>query len=219
MFKKVKTNKGVFKVIEGDHIGEIMAGGNHYEDEIINIIMNNVWKGVALDVGANIGTHTVPFAEFLEVHSFEPQTIPYNLLRENIKLNNRKAHLYNCAVGHKVGTTHMKDGCNKDNFGSVRVGTSGEEKKMITIDSLDLEPDLIKIDVEGAEGLVLFGAQETIDKHRPVIFFEYTNIEEFMEKNRVYRVEVASFEPIRFLLVDMKYSKIRRVSGNYIALP
>lgn len=34
-------------------------------------------------------------------------------------------------------------------------------------------PDLVKIDVEGAEGIVISGALETIASHRPIVVFEY----------------------------------------------
>ena len=35
--------------------------------------------------------------------------------------------------------------------------------------------DFLKIDVEGAEGLVIEGAAETIKKYRPIIFFEHNS--------------------------------------------
>jgi FkbM family methyltransferase len=37
-------------------------------------------------------------------------------------------------------------------------------------------PSLIKIDVEGAEGLVLRGARETLRAHRPIVWFEHANL-------------------------------------------
>ena len=47
-----------------------------------------------------------------------------------------------------------------------------EKTNAITLDSLNLEPSLIKIDVEGDEPKVLEGAKNTIEKHKPVVYLE-----------------------------------------------
>ncbi len=44
--------------------------------------------------------------------------------------------------------------------------------RQVSVDSLGLEPDLIKIDVEGMEADVIRGAKETIKRHSPVLYFE-----------------------------------------------
>jgi hypothetical protein len=59
------------------------------------------------------------------------------------------------------------------NFGGLNIGNGSTVVNMITIDSLDLNNvDYMKIDVEGAESLVLLGAEKTIKKFKPVICFE-----------------------------------------------
>ena len=45
--------------------------------------------------------------------------------------------------------------------------------EMIPLDSLDLDPDIIKIDVEGYDWEVVKGLTQTIDRHRPVVMVEY----------------------------------------------
>jgi hypothetical protein len=47
----------------------------------------------------------------------------------------------------------------------------------VTLDSLSLDPSFIKMDVEGYEYEVLKGAAATIQKHKPVIFFEMNMVE------------------------------------------
>jgi hypothetical protein len=62
------------------------------------------------------------------------------------------------------------------NKGGLGIGEGGEIIKIRTLDSLDLPGlDFLKIDVEGAEGLVLQGAAQTIKKYKPVIFFEHND--------------------------------------------
>ena len=46
--------------------------------------------------------------------------------------------------------------------------------KIIPLDSLNLQPDIVKIDVEGLDYEVLLGMRQTIDKFRPAIMVEYT---------------------------------------------
>jgi len=63
----------------------------------------------------------------------------------------------------------------KINYGGIRLGRGGESVKMISIDSLRLHNvQFIKVDVEGAEPLVFFGAKKTIKRCKPMILFEKT---------------------------------------------
>jgi FkbM family methyltransferase len=50
-----------------------------------------------------------------------------------------------------------------------------EHLQVLTIDSMNLQGcDYVKIDVEGAENLVLMGARETLREYKPTICFEYS---------------------------------------------
>lgn len=145
-----------------------------------------------LDIGSHIGFHSVAYSRInpaVKIVAFEPQRMVFNLLRENVESNSLKnVTTINAAVSNKKGTFNLSssisDGQNANtnieygtdkafNLGGVCLGKNGEEVETITIDSLELENiDFIKIDVEGAEALVLLGGIETIKKYKPVICFE-----------------------------------------------
>lgn len=121
----------------------------------------------ALDIGANAGFFTILLAKNVgpkgKVHSFEP--LPKNIvnLKKNIEVNkfeNVDIHAY--ALSNSCSTTTFS--------GSGYIGSIGKESKFHiatqTLDNLNLMPDIVKMDVEGAEDLVLEGAKRIIEKNK-----------------------------------------------------
>lgn len=137
---------------------------------------------VVLDVGANVGTVTLPFAHRVgpqgRVYAFEPQRIVFQHLCANIALNG----LFNvdarcAAVGAATGVAHILD-VSPDrikNAGAARISheTGDAAVPLIKLDDLDLPRcSLIKIDVEGMEAQVLAGADNLVERHQPIVYFE-----------------------------------------------
>ena len=146
---------------------------------------------VALDVGANIGTMTVPLAKRVGpdglVLAFEPQRPPFACLLGNCALTHvlRQTRCFNVAVSNDTQPVQVPTlTLDKPfNVGGVRIGDPAydaatqdlprEVVPCVTLDQFDLpRVDLIKIDVEAMEAKVLAGAARTIDRCRPVIFAE-----------------------------------------------
>ena len=137
---------------------------------------------VALDIGANIGAHTVPMAQKVgpqgRVLAFEPQRQVFQLLAANVALNAlANVIARHAAVGAAAGeiTVPLIDYGKGGNFGGVALGgyDSGEPVPVLTVDGLALAHcHLMKIDVEGMENAVLEGAAETISHLRPVLYIE-----------------------------------------------
>ena len=185
-----------------------------------------VSSSVILDVGAHCGSHTLLYKRInpdVEVYAFEPQAAMYSLLVNNVKSNNLlKVHCYNNAVGDCIGDMQMnnysEDGINAFervfyddenlfNLAGLSIGSGGETVKMVTIDSLKIECDFIKIDVEGYEINVIQGAIETIKNCKPVICYENNH------------KGSAHFDAISGILQDVGYSIRYADIDNWIATP
>lgn len=138
-----------------------------------------------LDIGANIGAHTVPLAQLIgsggRVLAFEPQRIPYYCLCANVVLNNlTNVVCHQAAVGEMAGTLPVPelDYQAEHNFGGLPLTDHDSTARtygvpVLRIDDLQLERcDLMKIDVEGMEREVLAGAADTIRRFRPILYVE-----------------------------------------------
>jgi FkbM family methyltransferase len=131
--------------------------------------------GQALDVGAYVGSYALAMrGRFAEVHAFEPYPAALECLRENLRDTDIQVHgvgLFNCE-------TKAEFSANAAKMGFIRLGdgTGGGTIPLTTLDTIaetvDLHPDFIKIDVEGADVLVLEGGASLIAKYRPVLMVE-----------------------------------------------
>lgn len=148
--------------------------------------------GVAVDIGANIGTHTLTLAQALgptgTVLAFEPNPLVRSLLERNVALNSLLGvRVFDCALGGKPGVLPLRvpkaDSAEYSNMGLaslVALDTPHDlvEVQVRTLDDVVSQAgltrvDLVKIDVQGYECQVLGGMQEVLAQHSPVIVFEY----------------------------------------------
>jgi FkbM family methyltransferase len=140
---------------------------------------------VILDIGSNIGAHTVPLAQLTgpggRVLAFEPQRIPFYTLCANVVLNNlANVVCHQAAVGEAVGSLSVPelDYWAENNFGGLELARDYSQCRtytvpVLTIDDLRLHAcHFLKIDVEGMEKTVLAGATETIRRFRPILYVE-----------------------------------------------
>lgn len=163
-----------------------------------------------LDIGANIGNHTVYFGKIMEahsIHSFEPMKEFFRVLEKNVTLNqlNPFVKLHNVALGKKSGTAKIKL-YDPRALGSTQIEESDEKEGDMTLRCLDDfefdNIDFVKIDVETFEYDLLLGAEKTLRKHSPLIFIEI--FDEFYPK-------------VDQLLRQYGYNMVREISHtNYL---
>lgn len=193
-----ETKRGKFYIMPNDEfIGKRITNGISWDETIIQIVTPFIENSrTILDIGSHVGTHAISYANICKnytshIHCFEIQPVIYRLLYQNSieNFSNHMISLHNNAIGHlnnitvsisdiiPDGESQNKkisyDTDNKINYGGIRLGKGTISVNMRTIDSYNFENvDFMKIDVEGSEQLVFYGAQHTITKYKPVILYE-----------------------------------------------
>jgi FkbM family methyltransferase len=125
-----------------------------------------------VDVGANVGVYTIWSIEAgAEVIAVEPSRIARERLVTNLELNDYRVELVAAALGEAEGTlrlTSRLDNQNRLLLSGDSGGIESEEVPVLTLDGVigDRTVDGLKVDVEGAELLVLRGAQRLLAEHR-----------------------------------------------------
>lgn len=149
-----------------------------------------------VDVGANIGTHTVAFGHMVGdglVIGFEPQMPLYHMLCGNVAINflSHKTLLYPYLCGGVAARARlpkMPEAVVEMNYAAISAKDAimGGLVPVVPIDDLRLSScKLIKIDVEGMEADVLRGAADTIMRLRPFLFVENNSVDRASEINKL----------------------------------
>nr|NQU93812.1 FkbM family methyltransferase [Bacteroidota bacterium] len=142
-------------------------------------------KKVFFDIGAHIGLYCIPASIEMgttgKVFAFEPGLRNYETLNRHIAINKiDNIYTENCIVGNEnARTLFYEDTRNANPMNSLVLYKNTElyektYRQQITLDAFcykhNVVPDVIKIDVEGAELFVLNGAQEFLKQHQPTVF-------------------------------------------------
>lgn len=195
-------------------------------------------KDIFYDLGANYGFYTFLALEFCkEVHSFEPNPAVYSVLKENLK-NESKVFLNKVAVSNQNGITKMF--LDKKGSGSSTIlfeqflkkreifNEKHIEVKTITLDEYiktRLPPTIIKMDVEGAESLVIEGGRNLFLKYNPIIAMEIWGINNNQEismkainmlKNLGYKNYAIKEDGSLFEIREIFYKELKEEFVNII---
>lgn len=178
-----------------------------------------------LDVGTNIGETLLNFARSTgpagKVIGFEPDSASFERCMRNLSLNNFKnVHLEKFALAHEENEFLMSKsdlrnpGANFLNYPDTNEHNAARTFiKAIRLDDYALrnelnQVDLIKIDVEGFEYNVLKGAEQTILKHRPLLFVELSHT--------LLKRQGTSASALVELLEKWDYAVINASNGNVV---
>jgi FkbM family methyltransferase len=149
-----------------------------YEATKQKTIASLVRRGmVCWDVGANVGFYTLLLAELVgpggRVFAFEPFRSNVAVLRRHVQINGyQNVRIFPCALGDFDGDAGFAPGPTTamghlTAGGPLRVACSRADT-LLTAGQIEV-PDVIKLDVEGAEADVLRGALRALE-HRPILF-------------------------------------------------
>jgi FkbM family methyltransferase len=142
-----------------------------------------------IEVGANIGAHTVGFSRLVgpqgRVLAFEPQRLVFQTLCANVALNSlTNVDCYFAAVGAQEGSIRVPSVSpwDEENFGGLSLlgAHVGAPVPCFMLDRfIDLPSvNLLKIDVEGMEAEVLRGGAKLIAKFKPILYVENDRIDQ-----------------------------------------
>ena len=214
---------------KGDYIFEtIRSTGDFYEASLLK-----KWTPLLgqpkyiLDVGANIGNHSLYWATHLQperITSFEPFPDNYALLSENVNNNHLSCvQPIQMAIGNKSGRVSV---CSFDpeNLGGTTFQYTDSGENTVLAAPLDLmaealqitQLDFVKIDTEGFEADVLEGMEGLLKKFMPILWVEVgkDTILEVLTLTRTLNYRLADIEGANVLLLPPDAGPDMQVGEN-----
>lgn len=205
---------------------------NYFKIEFLKKLLTP--EDVIVDVGANIGTITVPLAKCIPegyILALEPHTYNYYMLCGNLALNqltnvqafNRaggdssKSVLYfpSVDVNSEVDLTQIE-------LASILNAKDSQERKCenpisaISIDDMNLaKPKLIKISAQGMEAAVLNGGRKTIDRTTPYLYVTFKDHQkDILKFLDLVGYEFELHEPPKYNPNNYLYNKVNELGED-----
>jgi FkbM family methyltransferase len=167
--------------------------GNFYERQTRSALTKLVSPGsLVLDIGANIGAHTLHLAQLVgpagRVLAFEPTEFAFRKLRRNLDLNPSLAsrvELFHCFLTENDGVSVpndiysswplvTEDGLHAEHLGREMKTEKAQARSLDSIlaERAERKVQLVKLDVDGFECDVLRGANSLLRDTRPIFVME-----------------------------------------------
>lgn len=164
-------------VLANEEVGRAIHFGHKYESPETKYLQGIITRhSICVDVGANVGYFTMLMAKGAtagKVYAFEPIPLNASLLRASLELNGfENVEVVESAVGEADGYVDLSQSIDSA-YSSIRDTARKAVERVIHVPIARLDTfvrersiqsiDLLKVDVEGAEGLVLLGSQALLD--------------------------------------------------------
>ena len=194
-----------------DHVQRrLVMNHDLYEEGILrDLNMYLPEHATMIDAGAHIGTHSLFWAKYAKaksIYAFEPLKDIYELLKNNIEINDFEdvIHPVNMGLSEKPGKAVIS--ATVPNITAL-TQLKDDKKGNIPLESIDHfnfngeKIDFIKIDTERHELLILKGAKKTINKDKPIVFVETS-----------YETDKEVID----LMTSYKYHEVRMYRDEYV---
>lgn len=172
----------------------VMRGATSYEPWYVELFNSLIRPDeTVVDVGANIGFYSVLFSRCAaRVVAYEPDPENLRLLERNLRENDcQNALIRPFALGDSAGTSSFSRDLATGYTGHLGSGltysgvrSAYRKRSIITVHvtrlddevrALGLQPNLLKLDVEGGEHGALAGAANTLSTYRPLVVTELSD--------------------------------------------
>lgn len=183
---ETKYNFKLYLDLRQYHISFGVMNGEYekFDIDLVKAILPD--NGQFVDVGGNVGYYSLSIAAHPSfrgsVLAFEPLPKLWDLFNRSIIENGfeDRVSVRQLALADAAGELQLNDAEDTVNAGATRLVTNAADTRvgrMTKVETLDhviggLRPDVMKVDIEGAEGLFLKGAQRTITAHKPSLLME-----------------------------------------------
>jgi FkbM family methyltransferase len=194
----------------GANLGYVLGTS---EPDLQDAFRRTIQPGMTVyDLGASVGFHSVLAARLVGesgfVYSFEPMSENVAQIEHNMRLNGtRHFAVQPVALWDSEGTAEFNVSKARTHGTLASIGTPSNHSGVRTVKLARLDglvereqlrpPDVMKIDIEGAETAALRGAQATIDRHQPLLYIDIhgtnADVADFLDA-RGYRTWVLSTE-------------------------
>jgi len=193
---KQKFKHGIFSYYLNDqYIGKSLSEYGEWSEAEVGLLKQLLPNNEnIIEIGSNIGTHTIPLAKQVLkgglVYAIEPQHQNHKLLLDNIKDNKLKnVKVLKIAISSKEGEAYMNT-FNENitsNYGDSKIFSfnfkNAQSVPVKTLDQLfynDFKDEksikLIKCDAQGQELNIILGSKKIINKYKPYLYLENDDI-------------------------------------------
>ena len=166
----------------------IVNTNTFFEEDILSDLNKYIPdNAVILDIGANIGNHTLYWGiqhKISKVYAFEPVIDTFSILKQNVEINNlnKKVALFNIGLSDKNTNATYKS-YRRENIGDTHLTPGGGTSDMYLsrLDDINIEEDhidFVKIDVEDMEIYALKGMVKTLSKFKPKYIFVEVSVDD-----------------------------------------